>query len=89
MASWPETLPRPALAGYTLTPLDPVLRTNMEVGAVWFPPATVASLLLHRLQRINIDSRTDQATIAAMMIRAKDQAKSEIYASMRRGGAFS
>lgn len=33
MASWPTTLPSPQLSGYSLTPLDKTVRTNMEVGA--------------------------------------------------------
>jgi hypothetical protein len=37
----------------------------------------------------NIDSRTDQATIAQIMAMAKDQTKSEILDSMGRGGPFS
>ena len=39
-------------------------------------------------QSISIDSRSDQATIMAAMVRAKDAAKREILESMRRGGAF-
>jgi len=39
-------------------------------------------------QTINIDSRSDQATIVAAMMHAKEAAKSEIMQSMRRGGAF-
>lgn len=33
MASWPSTLPAPLLSGYTLDPVDPVIRTDMEFGA--------------------------------------------------------
>ena len=40
------------------------------------------------VQHINIDSRSDQASIMQAMVAAKDQAKAEIMASMRRGGAF-
>lgn len=40
------------------------------------------------VQHINIDSRSDRATIAAAMIQAKEAAKREIADSMRRGGAF-
>ena len=32
MASWPTTLPSPKLSGYKLTPLDQVIRTDMEGG---------------------------------------------------------
>jgi lambda family phage tail tape measure protein len=39
-------------------------------------------------QHINIDSRSDKASIMQAMIAAKEQAKAEIMASMRRGGAF-
>ena len=39
-------------------------------------------------QNISIDSRSDRATIMQAMVAAKDQAKAEIMASMRRGGAF-
>ena len=40
------------------------------------------------VQHINIDSRSDRASIAAAMVQAKDAAKAEILASMQRGGAF-
>jgi hypothetical protein len=40
------------------------------------------------VQHISIDSRSDQATIMQAMVAAKDQAKAEIMASMRRGGSF-
>ena len=33
MAAWPATLPIPLAAGYRLLPVDPVDRTDMEVGA--------------------------------------------------------
>jgi hypothetical protein len=39
-------------------------------------------------QTINIDSRSDQATIMAAMHRAKEMAKAEILQSRARGGAF-
>ena len=39
-------------------------------------------------QTITIDSRSDQATIMAGMIQAKNAAVAEIHNSMRRGGAF-
>lgn len=32
MATWPSTLPAPRLSGYTLTPQDQTIRTDMEVG---------------------------------------------------------
>lgn len=34
MATWPSTLPSPQFGGYQLNPVDPVVRTNMEVGAL-------------------------------------------------------
>ena len=40
------------------------------------------------VQNINIDSRSDRASIMAAMNQAKEQAKSEIYRSMKSGGAF-
>jgi hypothetical protein len=40
------------------------------------------------VQNISIDARSDQATIMAAMVRAKEVAKAEIMNSMRRGGAF-
>jgi hypothetical protein len=40
------------------------------------------------VQHISIDARSDQATIMAAMVRAKEAAKKEILESMRRGGAF-
>lgn len=33
MAIWPSTLPRPQVAGYQVAPVDPAVRTDMEVGA--------------------------------------------------------
>lgn len=33
MASWPSSLPNPLSAGYGLDPVDPVIRTDMEVGS--------------------------------------------------------
>lgn len=33
MSAWPSTLPAPDNAGYAIEPLDPVLRSQMEVGA--------------------------------------------------------
>lgn len=33
MATWPATLPNIKLAGYSLTPVDPSIRTDMESGA--------------------------------------------------------
>lgn len=33
MASWPGTLPDTLRAGYALNPVDPSIRTDMEVGA--------------------------------------------------------
>lgn len=33
MPSWPATLPAPVYDGYQLTPVDPVIRSDMEVGA--------------------------------------------------------
>lgn len=33
MAAFPSTLPPPVYDGYSLTPVDPVLRSNMESGA--------------------------------------------------------
>jgi hypothetical protein len=41
------------------------------------------------VQHINIDSRSDQATIRAAMVQAKDMAKAEIIQSRQRGGVFS
>lgn len=40
------------------------------------------------VQNINIDSRSDRASIMAAMNQAKEQAKAEIYRSMKSGGAF-
>jgi|694.fasta_scaffold03503_12 hypothetical protein len=40
------------------------------------------------VQNINIDSRTDRSSIMAAMNQAKEQAKAEIYRSMKSGGAF-
>lgn len=39
-------------------------------------------------QHIPIDARSDQASIRAAMVAAKEQAKAEILASMQRGGSF-
>lgn len=33
MASWPTTLPQPVADGYTVGPVEPTIRTEMEVGA--------------------------------------------------------
>jgi hypothetical protein len=33
MATWPATLPAPTIEGYSLTPIDPVIRTDMESGS--------------------------------------------------------
>jgi hypothetical protein len=33
MATWPSTLPAPTFDGYQLTPIDPVIRSEMEIGA--------------------------------------------------------
>lgn len=33
MAAWPTSLPQPIADGYRLAPEDPVIRTDMEVGA--------------------------------------------------------
>ena len=40
------------------------------------------------VQHINVDSRSDRSSILQAMAAAKDQAKSEILASMQRGGTF-
>lgn len=40
------------------------------------------------IQNINIDSRSDQATIMSAMMQAKEMAKNEIMQSRQRGGAF-
>lgn len=32
-ALWPATLPNPNASGYSVTPVDPARRTDMEVGA--------------------------------------------------------
>jgi hypothetical protein len=40
------------------------------------------------VQNINVDSRSDRSSILQAMAAAKDQAKSEILASMQRGGTF-
>jgi len=40
------------------------------------------------VQNINVDSRSDRSSIMQAMAAAKDQAKSEILASMQRGGTF-
>jgi hypothetical protein len=40
------------------------------------------------VQNISIDSRSDRASIIAAMNQAKEQAKAEIYRSMKSGGAF-
>lgn len=33
MAAWPSTLPPPLASGYGINPVDPTIRTDMEVGA--------------------------------------------------------
>lgn len=33
MAAWPSTLPQPLAPGYGINPVDPALRTDMDVGA--------------------------------------------------------
>lgn len=33
MSTWPATLPRPTIDGYQLAPVDPTLRSDMEIGA--------------------------------------------------------
>jgi hypothetical protein len=33
MATWPGTLPKPLADGYGLQPVDPTIRTDMDVGA--------------------------------------------------------
>jgi len=33
MATWPANLPAPLVEGHALEPVDPVVRTDMEVGA--------------------------------------------------------
>jgi hypothetical protein len=33
MATWPDTLPRPLADAYGIQPVDPVIRTDMDVGA--------------------------------------------------------
>lgn len=32
MASWPSTLPKPLYDGYSISPMDTVIRTDMEAG---------------------------------------------------------
>lgn len=32
MASWPASLPAPLVAGYSLSPADPCIRTDFEIG---------------------------------------------------------
>lgn len=34
MATWPTTLPNPSAAGYSLSPVDQVVRTEMEGGNI-------------------------------------------------------
>lgn len=33
MATWPTALPPPLVSGYKVSPVDPVVRTDFEVGA--------------------------------------------------------
>lgn len=33
MPTWPSTLPKPSFGGYALNPVEPALRTDMEMGA--------------------------------------------------------
>ena len=33
MRRWPDVLPTPSMPGFGLSPVDPALRTDMEVGA--------------------------------------------------------
>lgn len=42
MATFPASLPRPLLEGYQLSPADPVVRSDMEVGAARQRRRTVA-----------------------------------------------
>lgn len=47
MRHWPDSLPTPIGPGYELTPADPFLRTDMEVG-----PARARRLTMARLDRV-------------------------------------
>ncbi len=54
---------------------------NKKIGG-----AAGHSVTIHQV--INVDSRSDQASIQAAMRQAKNAAKAEILENMRRNGAF-
>jgi hypothetical protein len=58
-------------------------RTGMTV---WPSGTGTGGVTIH--QTINVDSRSDRATIMQAMLAAKDQAKAEIMQSMNTNGAF-
>lgn len=68
------------LVAFKATPGEEVsIRTPMQ-------QTSGSSVIIH--QTINVDSRSDQASILQAMVQAKNAAVAEIGNSMRRGGAF-
>lgn len=58
--AWPSTLPSPLVSGYGLNPVDPVIRTDMEVGTSRARRRSAA-----RQDRIAVSWRFTNAQMAA------------------------
>ena len=60
MAAWPATLPPPTYDGYALNPVDPSIRTDMEMGAARSRRRTAA-----RNDKLNVTWKFTDAEMAA------------------------
>jgi hypothetical protein len=70
MATWPSTLPVPSYDGYALDPVDPVIRTDMEVGSGRSRRRTKA-----RNDKINVTWRLTDAEMATFRTWFDDDAQ--------------
>lgn len=60
MRAWPDTLPGPSKPGYKLRPVDPALRTEMEIG-----PKRVRRLTRARRDMVDVQWRFSDAEMVA------------------------
>lgn len=67
---------------------EPIWGGGPGAFATGYPTGGAQSPSISVVQHINIDSRSDQASIAQAMVAAKNAAVAAIHNSQRRGGAF-
>jgi hypothetical protein len=73
---WPDTLPEPSADGFSLSPVDQSIRTNMEAGAQRVRRRTLA-----RLDRMNAEVRMTETEFTAFRAWAENAAYSICGAS--------